>query len=129
MLSRVCRFYDASIIANVHNAKSRLREGDHSLVGVDAVRRIGIAPPMSYLSPGEAFVVSPVESHVACHDVLWIGWIHSENVEADATMGIGTAVSPSRAISLGFGSMSRRGLWTCIGYGPGREAPEGKASS
>ena len=97
MLSGIRRFYSASIIAIVHDARSCLRKGDHSLVGVDAVRRIGIAPPMSYLSPGYAFVIRAVKSHVACQDVLWVEWIHSEHPEADATVGIGAAVSPSKA--------------------------------
>ena len=35
LLSGIRRSYDAAVIANVHRARSRLREGDRSLVGVD----------------------------------------------------------------------------------------------
>ena len=52
---------------------------------------------MPYLSPSDAFIVCAVERHVACHDVLWIGGIHSEHSEADA-VGAAAAVSPRKAI-------------------------------
>src|SRR4029450_7606586 len=87
ILSGVCRFYNACIIANVHNASSRLRERDRSLIWVEATRRIGIAPIMTYLSPGDAFVVGSIESLVAGHDVLWIDSRHSESSGGDMMGG------------------------------------------
>src|SRR5262245_42871871 len=97
MLSAVCRFHDASIIADVHHLNTCLREGDRSLVGVDAEHRIGVAPPMPYLSPVEALVVSTIKSHVACHDVLWVDGIHGKHPEADI-IGVCAAVGAIKAI-------------------------------
>src|SRR5262249_9484977 len=88
----------ACIVADVHHTNSCLREGDHSLIGVDAVRRLRVAPRMPYLGPGDAFVVGTIESQVAGHDVLWIGPIHGEHREADAPIWVFTAVRPGRAI-------------------------------
>src|SRR4029077_10011911 len=94
MLPGVHRSYNTPIIAVVHGAKNCRREGNHSLVGMD-VR----TPPMPYFSPGHAFVVGAVKSHVTAKDNLWIGGIDSERREAN-TVGVGANVSPGKAIRL-----------------------------
>jgi hypothetical protein len=53
---------------------------------------------MTYFSPGDAFIVSAIESHVACYDVSWISGIHSENVKPNVAVGVGAAVSARGAM-------------------------------
>ena len=89
LLSRVRRCYDAAVIANVHYARSRLREGDRSLIGVDG-------PIIVYPSPSDALIVGTIKSQVARHDVLRIGGIHGEHSEANAV--VAAAAGPRKAI-------------------------------